>query len=225
MMARLFSGALALGLLATSVAAEPCVSSTFNQPLPGATQVETHVSDVPSAQFPGFWQDGIIDGYAYTIFASAEGTLRPTDIREEWAIEITCDLAEQACQTNHTGTPPQGTQTVSKLIGKCLLGAELVTPEPELPPEFEAAPVLAVAAPASEETEQTTVCAAATVDEANEIASLQRLLILVGEDPGMVDGILGSRSLAAIEAFSSRASTSRTVPEVIALLQVHLCQP
>ncbi|KQI70976.1 hypothetical protein AN191_14795 [Loktanella sp. 5RATIMAR09] len=231
MIARLLPHALWLGLTASSLAAAPCVSGTFERPLPGATNVESHVSDVPSAQFPAFWQDGVVNGYAYTIFASAEGTLRPTDAFQDWELTITCDVSAQACEMSRVGVPPEGAEIVARSIGQCLLGAEVETVAP--------VPVAATAVPATEpvntaialepigtsETTAKVLCRAASVAETDDVAALQRLLVIAGENPGQVDGVLGPKSLAAIEAFSPGSSASRTVPELIALLETYLCGP
>jgi hypothetical protein len=229
MIMRLFSYALWLGLIASSVLAAPCVSNTFDRPLPGAINVEWHVSDVPSAQFPAFWQDGVINGYAYTIFASAEGTLRPTDALQDWEITINCTVSAQTCDTTRAGNPPQDAENVSRSIGQCLLGKDLETVAPVPVAAIAVAaivPVNAAVAPERIDTTTTTasiLCRAASAEEVNDVAALQRLLILVGEDPGQVDGVLGPKSIAAIEAFSTGSSANRTVPEVIALLETHLC--
>lgn len=231
MITRLLLHALWLGLTASSLRAAPCVSDTFDRPLPGAMSVVSHVSDVPSAQFPAFWQDGVVNGYAYTIFASAEGTLRPTDAFQDWEMTLTCDASAQTCEMSRVGIPPEDAEIVARSIGQCLLGAEVETaaPVPVAALAVPAAdPVNAAVAPDPIGTGATTakvVCRAASVVETNDVAALQRLLLIAGENPGQVDGVLGPKSLAAIEAFSPGASANRTVPEVIALLETYLCGP
>jgi hypothetical protein len=193
--------------------------------------VVSHVSDVPSAQFPAFWQDGVVSGYAYTIFASAEGTLRPTDAFQDWEMTITCDVSAQTCEMSRVGIPPEGAKIVARSIGQCLLGAEVETAAP-FPVTALAVPatdpVNAASAPDTIGTGATTaklLCRAASVAETDDVAALQRLLIVAGENPGQVDGVLGPKSIAAIEAFSPGSSVNRTVPEVIELLETYLCGP
>ncbi|WP_342069015.1 peptidoglycan-binding domain-containing protein [Yoonia algicola] len=230
MIARLLLHALWLGLTASSLVAAPCVSNTFDRPLPGATSVVSHVSDVPSAQFPAFWQDGVVNGYAYTIFASAEGTLRPTDAFQDWEIKITCDVSAQTCEMSRVGIPPEDAEIVSRSIGQCLLGAEVeaVAPVPVAAAVPATDPINAAVAPETVGTSAKTakvVCRAASVEETDDVAALQRLLVIAGENPGQVDGVLGPKSISAIEAFSPGSSANRTVPELISLLETYLCGP
>lgn len=53
---------------ASPVLGQACVSSTFDRSVPGAQNVVSHISDVPSVQFPAFWQEGTLDMYRYRIF-------------------------------------------------------------------------------------------------------------------------------------------------------------
>jgi hypothetical protein len=142
MIVRLILNALWLGSIASPVAAAPCVSKTFDRPLPGAMNVEWHVSDVPSAQFPAFWQNGIINGYDYTLFAPADGLLRSTDAIHDWEITITCNASAQTCEMTRDGDPPPDVESVSRLIGQCLLGNDLesVAPMPVAEIAFAADP-------------------------------------------------------------------------------------
>jgi hypothetical protein len=193
--------------------------------------VVSHVSDVPSAQFPAFWQHGVVDGYAYTIFASAEGTLRPTDAFQDWEITITCEVSAQTCDMSRMGIPPEGAEIVARSIGQCLLGADVETAAPiavaaiEIPVTDPINAAVALEPIGTGATKEKVLCRAASVEETSDIAALQRLLLIAGENPGQVDGVLGPKSIAAIEAFSPGSSVNRTVPEVIALLETYLCGP
>lgn len=215
---------VALCALASKIAAEPCVSETFELPLPEATSVVSHVSDVPSVLFPAFWQEGILQGFKYKIFASAVGTVRSTDIREDWVISITCDPFETSCVLSTDGEPPQSAVTVSNKIGECLLGTEVAdekvtdaTPDIQSPESANVEP--------SQDTPQTeaAACGSASIDEVNEIAVMQRLLVLAGEDPGPVDGLVGPRTFSAMEPFVAGADQNTSIPDVISLLDARLC--
>ncbi|WP_019954945.1 peptidoglycan-binding domain-containing protein [Yoonia vestfoldensis] len=221
MIAWRFCVAVSFGLIATGAVAAPCVSGTFDLPLPGATNVVSHVSDVPSAQFPAFWQQGQIDDFVYTIFASAEGTLRPTDADQDWRITLRCSVADQSCDFATAGAPPRDAEIVARSIGQCLLGAQMAPVAAETAGPVDAtgtsdtARTAAIAGPS--------VCPAAASKEASDVAILQRLLTSAGQDPGEIDGVLGPKSYAAIEAFAVGASTNRTVPQIITLLETQLC--
>jgi hypothetical protein len=66
-------------LSASAACAEPFVAPSFDRPLPRADNVESLVPDVPSSQFPTFWQTRTLNGFRYKILASSEGMVGPTD--------------------------------------------------------------------------------------------------------------------------------------------------
>jgi hypothetical protein len=204
---------------ASVAVAEPCVSATFERPLPNATRVVTHVSDVPSAQFPVFWQEGILEGFRFKILASREGTVRPIDNREDWVVSITCHSSDLTCELSMKGAPPQTAVTVANKIGQCLVGAQLdgeTTGPP--PPGASALETLS----GTSQTERPT-CGSAAIDEVSDIAIMQRLLIMAGEDPGPVDGVLGALTFSAMEAFAAGVDRNTSISDVIALLDARLC--
>ncbi len=209
---------------ASTAFAEPCVSETFERPLPEATSVVSYISDVPSALFPAFWQEGILEGFRYKILASSEGTVGPIDIREDWAISITCNTADLTCNLSIDGEPPQTAVTVSDRIGQCLLGLEITVEE-----IIDQTSDSQSAESSIEETLQDIslseepICGSASISEINEVAVMQRLLIMAGEDPGPVDGILGPLTFAGMEPFVAGADRNTPIPDVIALLDAQLC--
>lgn len=209
----------ALSVAATHTVADPCVGATFDRPLEGAINVTSYVSDVPSARFPAFWQEGILDGFRYKILASADGTLRPADPVQEWTIAISCDVSTLTCTLTNDGTPPPDAVAASNAIGQCLLGVEVEEivpePEPEIAPKDDA--------PIAPQTPVATACGSASVSEATDVATLQRLLAMAGEDPGPADGFLGPKTFAAMEVFVEGANWDTSVPDVIALLDARLC--
>lgn len=205
--------------LANSATAEPCVSPTFDVPLPNAQGTESFVSDIPSAQFPAFWQRGTLDGYAYRIYASLEGTLRPVGRVPSWEITMSCDDTDQSCSIDTIGAPPQDAMATADKIGQCLLGQESgdAAPGNASDPDVAIAPAPDLA-PAAE-----APCGAALVNEATDVATLQRLLTLAGRDPGPVDGFLGPKSFAAMEAFVPGAGWGTSIPATIAAVDEYLC--
>lgn len=208
--------------LATSAAAEPCVSTTFDRAVPGAQNTSSFVSDVPSAQFPAFWQTGMLNGYKYRIYATFEGSVRPTDRLQDWEISLSCDIAGQICTTVSVGAAPDDAVATAEKIGQCLLGKKDQASVPE--PSYVAPPQeTALEQSDSEPTPAPTACGADLVDEATDIAILQRLLTMAGHDPGPVDGLLGPKSFGALDAFVPDAGWGTSIPEAIALVDQHLC--
>lgn len=242
-----------VGLLvyASASVADPCVGATFDRPMDGAIDVVSYVSDVPSSQFPAFWQEGRLGGFGYKMFASSEAQVRSLDPVQDWGISVACDVADKTCAVTQEGSPPPEAIAASNRIGQCLLGEQTtVEPREQLeptPPQTasqsqeqipalqadEAAVEVSVAAP----TNQTVVprprpianvtpsatCGSGTLNEATEIATLQRLLVMAGEDPGPVDGFLGPKSFAAMEIFVEGANWDTSIVDVIALLDARLC--
>ncbi|MGJ8624491.1 MAG: peptidoglycan-binding domain-containing protein [Yoonia sp.] len=223
MTAKSLSGAIAMMAVAGAAAADPCVGPTFDRPLPGALDVKTFVSDVPSAQYPAFWQQGTLDGYRYVVFANLEGTLRSNNPLEEWGVTITCDAAAGACETTTSFTVPDAASAVTDRLAQCLLGAAPVSePEPATEPEPIAEPetvAQAISAP------EPAPCGLALVTEENDIATLQRLLTLAGQDPGPVDGFLGQQTFTAMNAFVPNADWGTSITDTIAVVDAFLCQP
>lgn len=208
---------------ATATLADPCVTDTFDSPLDGATDVTAYVSDVPSAQFPAFWQEGTLEGYRYRMFASAEATLRPSIAGQDWVISITCNVSAQVCSFVNQGTPPADAAAVSNVIGQCLLGVEAEKNVPTAPPQVTAELDQTPVAEQSVQVPDPATCGSASVTEATDVATMQRLLVMAGEDPGPVDGFLGPKSFAAMEVFVQGANWGTPIPEVIAALDASLC--
>lgn len=222
---------------ATQAWAAPCVSSTFDVPFPGATDVMSHVTDLPSSIFPAFWQEGRLDGYTYKIFANATGVLRSADADQHWTIEVSCDVSNETCAFSEFGYPPETAARVAERVGECLVFENLV---PEAPQELITGvadesnndlavtfPALVVVDPAAETptSEPSAACGTAITNESTDIATMQRLLVLLGKDPGPVDGFLGPQTFTAMEAFVSNPGWGSPIPElVIVLSELHCSQ-
>jgi hypothetical protein len=199
--------------------AAPCVSETFDVPLPGATNVVSHVTDVPSVQFPGFWQEGQIEGFAYQIFSNAEGVLQSAGGTQDWSITIACDRAAQTCDLTADGAPSDAALWVADTLGQCLMRADVVATDftrPVEPEIVEPAPVIVTEA-------ELPPCGAATVREATEVATMQRLLKRAGANPGPVDGLLGPRTFRAMAQFVDSPKWDTPIADVIAVLDAQLC--
>ncbi|MEJ6399117.1 hypothetical protein [Yoonia sp. 208BN28-4] len=222
--------AIAFALVsATQAAAAPCVSPTFDVPLPGATDVTSHVTDLPSSAFPAFWQEGRLDGYEYRIFANASGVLQGERDGQPWRIEVSCDANDKTCSQTEIGPAPAPAMQVAERIGQCL-----VPPPPvaevadEAQNEEQPTPVSKVepAAPqvvAPAETEAVVECGIALVNEATEIATMQRLLLLLREDPGPVDGFLGPQTFAAMAPFIDNPGWSTPISDAVTVLSEKHC--
>lgn len=124
---------LALGMLGgaslmSSAFAEPCVGPGFEKPFPGATGVETLQVDVPSALFPGLWQQGLIDGFAFKIFANGSATLQ--DVQSPPAWSIVADCQQSACIREVSGSPPQVAWDAFKPLERCIAPPVVKVPKP-----------------------------------------------------------------------------------------------
>ncbi|SOH94846.1 hypothetical protein SAMN06273572_105272 [Monaibacterium marinum] len=116
---------------------QPCVTSSFDVPLPGATGMRSYVMDVQSAQFPGLWQEGIVAGYAYHIYANGDAILQSSASMPEWVITLKCDASAQECTTETLGTPPDRADEVAVALGQCFWRSDLTEREfgQQPPPE------------------------------------------------------------------------------------------
>jgi hypothetical protein len=216
--------------MANGVIASPCVSDTFDRPLPGATDVVSFVTDVASVQFPAFWQQGNIGGFTYKIFANGEGVLRPTLAAQDWSIEMSCERLTQVCDFNPEGAPPDEAVRIAGVVGQCLIRADVV--ETDFMPPAVPEPMDDVSADIADlpdalptpDIAPNSQCGLALVDEATDEAVMQRLLLMVGSDPGPVDGFLGPRTFAAMDDFVEDSGWNTSTTDVITLLDKLHCE-
>jgi hypothetical protein len=205
----------------------PCVSPTFDVAFPGATDVTSHVTDLPSSTFPAFWQEGRLDGYPYKIFANATGVLRGDGPDQVWAIDVMCDASAETCAFTETGTPPEPAGRVAERIAHCLVPAfplPVLAEEPESVEEPTPLPEPNVPEPIDTPVvQEDKPCGLALSDEETEVATMQRLLVLIGEDPGPVDGFLGPQSFAAMADYTDDPGWDTSVPDLIVVLDELHC--
>jgi hypothetical protein len=205
--------------------AEPCVSATFDRPFPNATGFESFIVDVPSAQFPAFWQTGLIDAYQYRLVSNGEGEIKASDPNQNWVVEIACETAGQSCDMTVNGDAPTEVLQIADTIGQCLVGVEIpqAPTTPDDPYTDNAVePQEDVAATQSTATE--TACGVSVVNEATDVATMQRLLILLGEDPGPVDGFLGPASFKAMGVFVEDPNWDTSITDVISVFDALHCE-
>ena len=127
------------GLIVASqaAAADPCVGASFDRPLPGATGVVTRRADVPSPRFPGVWQEGVISGYGYQIYANGEATIKDIGPEPAWSVSVLCEPGAESCSQTAEGDPPAAALRVADMMGQCFIAPETVkaplppAPEPE----------------------------------------------------------------------------------------------
>jgi hypothetical protein len=235
-------------------AAEPCVSDTFDRPLPRATNVLTRRVDIPSPQFPGLWQEGIIGGYFYTLFANGEGVLQATPDEPGWAINIICDEAAKTCERVPEGLPaPADALAIVDLLERCYISPEtaqdivqptvVASPEPIVEPVSEPTPVSepitvadpttaaeptpvaeATSAPTTEPPPPSIPCGLNAIPEGAEGITVQRLLLLGGADPGPIDGFPGNRTRTAIVELLGEKAADMPIPAAIITLDQLLCE-
>lgn len=201
---------------------QACVSSTFDRSVPGAQNVVSHISDVPSVQFPAFWQEGTLDSYRYRIFSNGDGVVTSADRNAEWRIAFSCAKNAESCTYQTKGTPPETADGVSKRLGACLRGRDIAsTPKPVDESMVLEEPEVLATLEAQED--GVVACGKALVDELTDAATLQRLLKMAGADPGPIDGFLGPKSFAAMDAFVEDAGWGTSILDTIKLLDEHLC--
>lgn len=222
--------AFTLCIAASAVQATPCVGSDFTTPFPGASNVTTHVVDVPSPRFPGFWQEGTKDGYFYTLFANGDAVL--TAGRDStWQIAYGCDAALGECAAQIEGTPPDAAMQVAEQLKQCMLEGEVSQPveEPE-PAPVEAAPSEEeVASDPSVEPvppippQVSETCIVDTIDDENPTRQLQRMLVEAGADPGPLDGIPGAMTTNALIGILGETAAQLPTEDAIVALRELIC--
>lgn len=204
---------------ATSAAA-PCVGAAFDQPFPEATNVVTRVVDAPSSQFPGLWQEGLISGWPYRLFANGNGDIRSNQRALEWQISFICPAETDDCKMTETGTPPEDAKRIANNLRNCALGQPLATNEIAADPERQSASVLR-----TEVQDITTQepCGRALVSEQPETIALQRLIALAGGDPGPADGIIGPLTQEALKDVLGEKAGDLYISDAITQLDTLLC--
>ncbi len=113
---------LALAVFGTVAQAEPCVTSTFDVPFPGAQDVELRYVDVPSVYYPSVWQEGYASGYFYRLFPNGDGFLAQSDGDHGWRIDFQCDFSSRSCVYDLSGAEPEQARAIAESMGQCLLG-------------------------------------------------------------------------------------------------------
>ena len=137
-------------LFAAPAVAEPCVGLLYDRPLPGAVDVTMHHVDVPAAHFPGIWQDGMIDGHFYQVFANRLAVLQAERTAPAWSINVNCQ--QRPCTITGAGSPPATATNTAKRLEQCLVPPEIkvvASPEEQKLPAAKAPskPAAAKAAP------------------------------------------------------------------------------
>ena len=155
----------------------------FDIPFPDATDVVVQRADIPSAQFPGVWQEGRADGFGYRLFANGDGDVRAND-PTLWSIGFQCLSTEDGCSSTISGTPPEAAILLANRLQSCLLGEDPVEPEIE-EPELVEAEDSEVEAPALTETESQDV--AETEAESPDLAEAEDPVTTEVQDPVSTD--------------------------------------
>lgn len=116
--------------------AEPCVGPNFDRDLPGAVSVERRSSDVPTARYPGIWQEGRIAGFAYQIASDYSAVLSDSHDAPSWQIAVLCSPDEGAsCDRTTAGAPDPAAGAIADALTRCLMGeavtaADFTRPDP-----------------------------------------------------------------------------------------------
>ncbi len=127
MKTRLIPLLFATALGATPALTETCVGPTFDVPFPGASEVRMRYVDVPAAQFPGSWQEGMIDGQFYQIFANKLAVLQDGPTAPAWSINVNCQVSP--CTITAVGSPPATALPTAISLEQCLVPTEVPVAE------------------------------------------------------------------------------------------------
>ncbi|MGO4855625.1 hypothetical protein [Phaeovulum sp. W22_SRMD_FR3] len=270
------------------------MTGSFEVPLPGATGVQVRHADVPTARFPGLWQQGVIDGLQYWLYADLSATLAPGNSADDWRIELTCDATTETCDRVISGATPDTARLTADMLERCLAGLPLVVEEvqarapaavpvseadaaargDEVPEETPAATSstlnpIADATPATgdpsignattaspseasavQATDQLQAapaasgwppeasrnaqlgpaimppapCGRAGLPVAPTVLTLQRLLLVAGQNPGPLDGFMGPRTRRALAAVLGRSAARLDAEDALQALEQHLCR-
>lgn len=121
-----WGSAVLAGLIAlpsVAVALPPCVGADLATPLPKATEVAQTTMDIPTARFPGIWQQGQLDGFAYRIFPDLTAVVFDERANTGWRIDLLC-TASARCVQKVVGSAPEAASAAAKAIGECLVPVE-----------------------------------------------------------------------------------------------------
>ncbi|WP_106743744.1 peptidoglycan-binding domain-containing protein [Yoonia maritima] len=228
--------AVSCTVIATSTLAAPCVLSTFDKPLPGATNVEWRHADVPSARAPGVWQEGRIGDYVYWLYPTGDGILAESKRASEWRINFVCDSTIGECAYSNIGNPSDTAQDIAATLGRCLLGdtlteedilgpEDVVTPTVEVLPLVENIETSETTSDAQEETFQEVPppCGLALLPDGPPILTLQRLLDRAGIPPGPLDNIMGPLTREAIRDALGEDAVDWDVEVAVTVLDQQIC--
>jgi hypothetical protein len=199
--------------------ANPCISSSFDVPLPGAVDVIVSYADVPSPLFPGVWQEGVINGLPYAIYSNGEGYLKPSLSSEDWHMSFSC--GRDSCTTTLVGSPPKEAVEQLEELTSCVLG--------KAPARKDISGRKSIA---SYESINEPIEEASTEDQENcplnddrrdvDGFQLQRLLVEAGSDPGPIDGTVGKLTRKAlIEVLGSSAAEMNLGQAINALRKIN----
>jgi hypothetical protein len=199
--------------------------------------VTRHV-DIPSPQFPGLWQEGVIGGYFYTLFANGEGVLQAAPYEPGWAINIICNETAKTCERMPEGLPaPADALAIVDLLERCFIAPEtaqdivqpavVTSPEPVVEPVSKPVPTPVAGAtpePTTESPAPSIPCGLNAIPEGAEGITIQRLLLLGGADPGPIDGFPGNRTRTAIIELLGEKAADMPIPAAIVALDQLLCR-
>lgn len=104
---------------------DPCIGAAFDKSLPGAQEVQRHYADVPSARYPGLWQQGRVAGFVYKLFPDMTANLADSRDAPQWQIDVLCDAETASCSQETKGAPDPAATGIAMTLGRCLLGEDV----------------------------------------------------------------------------------------------------
>lgn len=194
-----------LSLLCTIARGEPCIGQGFDIPFPQAVDTRLSYVDVPSAIAPSYWQEGKIEGLFYHIYPNNSANLIPDKYKPQWSIFTDCQDTKKPCQYKFSGSPPENAKEISIKLGACLRG-ETVEP-----------------ARAIEAYSPVENCGLAPEADPNPMVTLQKLLTMLGQNPGDADGFYGAKTETALRNVFPDLKFPIDVKQAINLANQKLC--
>ncbi|SPF81839.1 peptidoglycan-binding domain-containing protein [Pseudoprimorskyibacter insulae] len=113
--------------------ATPCVTESFDEPLPGSQGMAYNQADVPTALFPAFWQTGWVNGFYYELYPNGYALLASGQSQAAWKIEVICNFEDRVCSTTEDGFLPKDAPDTAAMLGACLLGDKIAEAAPAKP--------------------------------------------------------------------------------------------
>ena len=181
----------------------------------------------PFLSVPWSWQEGLIEGFFYAIYANGDGSIRPRPTPQDWYIDIKCDATDQSCSRKIEGSPPTGAIRVTNLLEQCLLRPKANSTVPLTRASAESS----IQQYTAESIEQDITaqlapqfnCGLAGISDESTGIVLQKLLVIAGANPGPIDGYRGTMTNSALTQILGESSQYQSIADAIIALDRFIC--